>query len=249
MPEEGEAKCLAFVKKYDTKPKRRLFELLKSQGMQPNQLVTFLSDGGDTVRNPPQRLNSGSEHWLDWFHITMRLTVMGQMAKGIATEIKRPEELEENEDVNVDPAAIEKSLERVKWFLWHGNVYRALEVIEDLDCRLESIEGRSEKQRKLLKAVKEFSNYISANQSFIPNYGDRYLHGETISTAFVESTVNYVVSKRMVKKQQMRWSERGAHLLLQVRTQVLNEDLQTTFHRWYPRMQIRSGESEQRKMA
>jgi len=40
MPEEGEAKCLAFVNKYDTKPKRRLFELLKSQGMQPNQLVT-----------------------------------------------------------------------------------------------------------------------------------------------------------------------------------------------------------------
>src|SRR5882762_6720744 len=30
----------------------------------------------------------------------------------------------------------------------------------------------------------------------------------------VESTVNYVVSKRMVKKQQMRWSQRGAHLLL-----------------------------------
>jgi hypothetical protein len=44
-------------------------------------------------------------------------------------------------------------------------------------------------------------------------------------------------------------SERGVHLLLQVRTQVLNEDLQTTFHRWYPGMQIRSGESEQRKAA
>jgi len=54
----------------------------------------------------------------------MRLTVMGQMAKGIASEIKRPGELEENMDVNVDPAAIEKSLERVKWFLWHGNVSR-----------------------------------------------------------------------------------------------------------------------------
>ena len=69
MPEEGEAKCLAFVSKYDTKPKRRLFELLKSQGMQPSQMVTFLSDGGEPVRNLPQRLNSGSEHWLDWFHI------------------------------------------------------------------------------------------------------------------------------------------------------------------------------------
>jgi hypothetical protein len=71
----------------------------------------------------------------------------------------------------------------------------------------------------------------------------------SISTAFVESTVNYVVSKRMVKKRQMRWSERGAHVLLQVRTQVLNEDLHATFHRWYPEMQILSGESEQRKAA
>jgi len=33
------------------------------------------------------------------------------------------------------------------------------------------------------------------------------------------------VSKRTVKKQQMRWSQRGAHLLLQIRTRVLNEDL------------------------
>jgi len=45
-----------------------------------------------------------------------------------------------------------------------------------------------------------------------------------------------VVSKRMVKQQQMRWSKRGAHLLLQVRTQVLNEDLRTAFDRWYPGM-------------
>ena len=38
----------------------------------------------------------------------------------------------------------------------------------------------------------------------------------------------------MVKKQQMRWTPRGAHLLLQVRTQVLNDDLRLTFERWYP---------------
>jgi hypothetical protein len=129
-----------------------------------------------------------------------------------------------------------------------GN-YRALQVIEDLECGLELMEESSEKQKKLLKAVKEFNHYISVNQSSIPNYGDRYRHGEAISTAFVESAANHVVSKRMVKKQQMRWSERGAHLLLQVRTQVLNEDLQTIFHRWYPGMEIRSGESEQRKAA
>src|SRR5260370_41312919 len=36
---------------------------------------------------------------------------------------------------------------------------------------------------------------------------------------------NQVVSKRMVKKQQMRWTESGAHNLLQVRTKVLNDQL------------------------
>jgi hypothetical protein len=34
---------------------------------------------------------------------------------------------------------------------------------------------------------------IAANKPFIPNYGDRYRNGETISTAFVESAVNHVV--------------------------------------------------------
>ncbi len=38
----------------------------------------------------------------------------------------------------------------------------------------------------------------------------------------------------MVKKQQMRWSPQGAHLFLQVRTQVLNDDLGADFARWYP---------------
>jgi len=50
----------------------------------------------------------------------------------------------------------------------------------------------------------------------------------------VESAVNQVVSKRMVKKQQMRWTPRGAHLLLQVRTRVLNDELAADFHRWFP---------------
>jgi hypothetical protein len=49
--------------------------------------------------------------------------------------------------------------------------------------------------------------------------------------------MNQVVSKRMVKKQQMRWTDPGAHLLLQVRTRVLNEDWCSTLSRWYPGMQ------------
>jgi hypothetical protein len=36
-----------------------------------------------------------------------------------------------------------------------------------------------------------------------------------VSTAFVKSTVNQVIAKRFVKKQQMRWIPRGVHLLIQ----------------------------------
>lgn len=88
--------------------------------------------------------------------------------------------------------------------------------------------------KKLAKAIDEFLTYIQANEPFIPNYGERWRNNEIISSSFVESTVNQVVAKRMVKKQQMQWSKRGAHLLLQARTQVLNDELDQTFQRWYP---------------
>ena len=81
------------------------------------------------------------------------------------------------------------------------------------------------------KSVAEFRGYIRAKATSIPNYRERYRSGDAISSAFVESAVNQVISKRMVKKQRMRRTEPGAHRLLQVRTQVLNEDLRATFHR------------------
>jgi len=83
MPTDGPAKCFGYVQTFDTKPKRRLFEVLKSQGMQMNQQVTFLTDGGEDVRDIPLYLNPQAEHLIDWFHITMRLTVMSQMTKGL----------------------------------------------------------------------------------------------------------------------------------------------------------------------
>jgi len=60
----------------------------------------------------------------------------------------------------------------------------------------------------------------------------------------LESTVNQVISKRMVKKQQVRWTPRGAHLLLQIRTRVLNDDLAGVFKRWYPASMHPSEEQE-----
>ena len=38
-----------------------------------------------------------------------------------------------------------------------------------------------------------------------------------------------------MKKQQMQWTLKGAHLLLQTRTRVLNNELEDVFRRWFPR--------------
>lgn len=112
-------------------------------------------------------------------------------------------------------------------------MFRALHTIEFLDMDIEGIEA-SDAQRKLLKALRAFEHYITVNRSFIPNYGDRYRNGEHIATGFIESTINQVVSKRFGKHQSMRWTERGAHLLLQMRTRTLNDELRSTFEGWYP---------------
>jgi len=229
--EELSGKCFAFVQTYDEKPKRRLFEVLRSQGMSMNQQVEFLSDGGEDVRNVQLYLNPEAEHLLDWFHLTMRLTVLLQTAKGVPEKIQD----EDGEERELRPQAL-KLLESVKWYLWHGNAFQALQKLEYLEMDLEgaSYSSKNENIRKLLKGVEELHTYVERNQNFLPNYGERYRNGERIASGFVESAVNQVVSKRMIKHQQMQWTQRGAHLLLQIRTRVLNEEWEDTFRRWYP---------------
>ena len=96
---EGVSTRFGLVSGYDPKPRRRLFEALQSQGMQMNQAVTFLTDGGDIVRDLAEGLNPLAEHILDWFHITMRLTVLGQMGKSVSVEHKGEKFEEELERV------------------------------------------------------------------------------------------------------------------------------------------------------
>jgi hypothetical protein len=225
---------LAFVQTYDDKPKRRLFELLRSQGMQDNQHIVFLTDGGEDVRDLPRYLNPQAEHLLDWFHITMRLTVLRQMTRSLPPPgHSDPDE----QSCAVGPGEADRTLERVKHFLWHGNTFRALQLLDDLRETFAiacAVVGADGKQRVFHDRVAEFHTYIDRNQHQIPNYGERHRCGEAISSATAEATVNQVISRRMVKKQQMRWTPRGAHLLLQIRTRVLNNDLDTDFTRWYP---------------
>ena len=52
-----------------------------------------------------------------------------------------------NEDSAQTFPEIEKDLERLKWNLWHGNVHKALQIVEDLEFGSD-LEELSQEQRK-----------------------------------------------------------------------------------------------------
>jgi hypothetical protein len=220
------SKRFGFVQTLETKPKRRLYEVLHSQGLQMNQDIAFLADGNDTLRALQLEMSPQATHILDWFHVTMRLTVLDQYGKGL---------------VHCDAVVgkeIREKIERLKWSLWHGQVDKALGKIDDLASSIGLFQETYARFTQLVKALSELRTYIGNNRDVIPNYGQRYHQGEAIATSFVESTVNQVVSKRFCKKQQMQWSKQGAHLLLQTRVKTLDGELGAVFKRWYPDMDI-----------
>ncbi len=73
-------------------------------------------------------------------------------------------------------------MERIKWLLWHGNTFRADQVLSWLEDDFDG-EDPGETQRKLAKYLAEFAGYIRANAAWIPNYGERRRCGEVISSA------------------------------------------------------------------
>ena len=246
IPQQGDAKYFGFVDNYfKAKPKRRLFETLRNQGMQMNQIMEFFSDGAENLMNLQRYLIPLSEHYLagtpvDWFHITMRITVLNQYIKGWLKACSNQQQREEAEYV-------QKQLTSTKWYLWHGSVRKALDRLDVLVERVTYIVQipSYEHWRKFCKTLTEFECYIRNHQPQITNYGERYRYGETITSSFVESTINQIVARRFCKKQQMQWSKKGAHLLLLMRSKVFNKELRECFLQWYPNLKIESEEPRQ----
>src|SRR6266699_6387655 len=108
-------------------------------------------------------------------------------------------------------------------------------VLEGL--ALDSDTEASNEDQKLTRTLSEFEHSLRSNRTSIPTHGVRYRHEEAISSAIAESAVNLLVSRRFVKKQQMRWTRQGAHLLLQIQTRVLDDTLPAAFQHWYPGME------------
>jgi hypothetical protein len=140
--------------------------------------------------------------------------------------------------VEAATAAIKAAaLDRIKWLLWHGN---ALDAVVDIECLADDVASAQEENpastapKKLATTLDEFATYVSNNTGHIVNYGERLRADERIATGFVESAVNQIVDKRFDKRQSMRLTPSGTHLLLQTRTRVLNGDLDQLIRRRYP---------------
>jgi hypothetical protein len=196
------------------------------QDLPGTQTITILTDGGDSVRALAGVMAPGAAPILDWFHIAMRLTGLGQYTKGLAHH--NP----------VEATALESRLERIKWRLWHGDAGEALTRAEQLTADVAALDSGYPKLKRLVKATADLATYIANNAAALPDYSERWFNGERISTAFAESTVNLVVSRRFAKKQQMQWSKQGAHRLLQTRTKALDGTLRDLFTTWYPAMAV-----------
>ena len=121
---------------------------------------------------------------LDWFHIAMRLTGLGNYTKGLAHH--NP----------IEATALESRLERIQWRLWHGDADEALTRAEQLAADVAALDSGYPKLKRLIKAAADLATYIANNAAAVADYSERWLNGERISTAFVESTVNVVVGKR-----------------------------------------------------
>jgi hypothetical protein len=157
VPADGPAKRFGFVQSHDPKPRRHLAEVLRGQGLQHNQQLVFLSDGEDSLRQLQCYLRPHSQHVLDWFHLTMQLTTVGQSLKGLTRlDAERAAELQE-------------ALEHTKWNLWHGRVKRALEWLRRIEHRMWQFASRYARFSALARAVHGFQRYLWRNSHLIPN--------------------------------------------------------------------------------
>jgi hypothetical protein len=92
-------------------------------------------------------------------------------------------------DINQIRRHFAEQICRAKWFLWHGNNRRALQVLNDVSETMHCCDDNTART-KSLRMVGELVVYLERNQR-LSSYAERHLAGEPISSAPVESAVNH----------------------------------------------------------
>src|SRR5690242_3769483 len=132
-------------------------------------------------------------------------------------------------------AVIVEEVDRLHWRLWNGKARDAQISIERIRAVMHHFQGEQDQRtpitpsRKLWTALHALDGYLTGQSEWLVNYAERHRAGLRVGTAITEGTANFLVNRRMNKSQQMRWSRRGADLLLQVRCAVYNGTLGSGF--------------------
>jgi hypothetical protein len=153
--------------------------------------ITCLTDGANNCWSIAHSLKPYCKELLnilDWFHITKRFTVI-------------------NNSVDAD---FKEKLEKVKWFLWHGNAKNAQERLAQLQSEV--------KEEKLSSSLQDLYEYIERNQKYIVNYQERQASNLPFTSTIAESSVNELINTRQKNNKKMQWTREGAHNILQIRT-------------------------------
>ena len=138
-------------------------------------------------------------------------------------------------------AAIVAEVERLHWRLWNGKAKNARTSIDRIRTVMHHFRGERGRRksiapaRQLWTALHALDGYLTGQSDWTVNYAQRHRAGLRVGTAITEGTANFLVNRRMNKSQQMRWSRRGADLLLQVRCAVYNGTLGSGYgQKFYP---------------
>lgn len=202
---------------------RRNFETV---GRAADTALTAFTDGCPDLRSVLTEAGVATPPIADWFHIAMRLPHAKQAASGLSTD--EPGRIEAK-------TAIVAEVERLHWRIWNGKARNAQLTLERIRKVMHVFRGeRSHRtggvaSRRLWHALHEVDAYLRGQSARLVNYAERYRAGLRVGTSVTEGTANFLVHRRMNKSQQMRWSRRGADLLLQVRCAVYNGALGSDF--------------------
>jgi hypothetical protein len=100
------------------------------------------------------------------------------------------------------------------------------DTLEPLDVMARGEASTAVPAAKVAGVLRSLETYVSGQSDLIIDYATARRSDEPISTAITESTVQWLLHRRMNAQQQMRWSPKGAHLMLKVRTSAVNGTLE-----------------------
>jgi hypothetical protein len=191
---------------------------LDTLGRTGETALTAFTDGCSGLRAILAEAGVTGPPILDWFHLSMRLQHAKRVADGLPAD--GPDQVQAK-------AEIVTEVERLRWRTWNGKAKDARITLKRLRTLLPALERKP--VRKLKRALRAVGRYLRGQSAWLVDYAKRWRAGLRVGTSLTEGTANFLVNRRMAKSQQMRWSRRGADLLLQVRCAVYNGALGTGF--------------------